>query len=119
MMPTAAVAAQNPEFVKVMGRVVAERLIGRIARQHFQPMLERFFGALRRSLPDLPEEELQWRVHFMFGAMAHTFSGQPELWPEGMEPQECDFRERMEKLVAFLSAGFQARPVVKPVEVKR
>ncbi len=37
LIPTAVVARQNPEFVKVMGRVVSEGHIERIARQHFHP----------------------------------------------------------------------------------
>jgi hypothetical protein len=56
-------------------------------------------------LPDLPEEELMWRVHFMIGAMAHTLCGTP-VFP-GMDV-DGNYTVRMKRLVAFLSAGFLA-----------
>jgi hypothetical protein len=70
----------------------------------------RFVTALRRTVPELPREELLWRVHFMMGAMAHTMCGAPIFPrmagdPEGMDP-------RMERLVTFLGAGFRASPTV-------
>src|SRR5580658_6697560 len=37
LIPTTEVARRNPEFAKVMGRVVAEGHIERIAAQHFRP----------------------------------------------------------------------------------
>ncbi len=107
LMPTAEVAKQNPEFAKLMGRVVAEGRIEQIAERHFRPMADRFVAALARSLPGLSREELGWRVHFMFGAISRTLSGEPQLWLTG---GPCGFRERIEKLIAFLTGAFQAPP---------
>jgi AcrR family transcriptional regulator len=114
LIPTADVAKDNPEFVKVMGRVVAEGHIERIAAQHFRPMVDRFVGALARSLPWLGREELGWRVYFMFGAISRALCGEPQLWLTGDMP---GFRERIEKLIAFLSGGFQAPPAQPATEV--
>jgi AcrR family transcriptional regulator len=110
LIPTAAAARQNPEFVKVMGRVVAEGLIDRIAKRHFQPILDRFVAALQRSLPDLAKEELGWRIYFMFGAMSRALCGESQTWLTG---EAGDFGDRIEKLIAFLAGGFQAPPAAR------
>ena len=103
LTPTAEVAEANPLFVRVMGRIHSEGLMPGIVQEHFHPTAKRFLAALRRSLPDLPEAEFLWRVHFMMGAMAHTMCGTP-AFPVASE----DFHGRMRKLVTFLSAGFRA-----------
>jgi len=104
--PTAEVAARNPQFVRLMGRIYAEGLMPQIVQKHFQPAAGRFLAALRRAVPDLPQEELMWRVHFMVGAMAHTLCGAP-VFPVVGDPMG-DFPQRMKRLVAFLGAGFRA-----------
>jgi AcrR family transcriptional regulator len=101
--PTAPVAEANPRFVLVMGRIHAEGLMPSIVQKHFQPTAQRFIAALRRAVPDLPETEFLWRVHFMMGAMAHTMCGTP-VFPAASE----DYHGRMHKLVTFLSGGFRA-----------
>ena len=78
-----------------------------IVQKHFRPTTGRFLAALRRALPDLPQEELMWRVHFMVGAMAHTMCGAP-VFPGVSADPTADFPLRMKRLVAFLSAGFRA-----------
>lgn len=74
-----------------------------IVQKHFQPTASRFLAAMRRALPELPEEEFQWRVHFMMGAMSHTMCSTP-VFAAASE----DFHSRMRRLVRFLSAGFSA-----------
>jgi AcrR family transcriptional regulator len=101
--PTAVVAQKNPIFVRVMGRIHSEGLMPAIVQKHFHPTAKRFLTALRRTLPDLPESEFLWRVHFMMGAMAHTMCGNP-IFPAGSD----DYHGRMQKLATFLSAGFRA-----------
>jgi AcrR family transcriptional regulator len=106
LLPTAEAASRSPEFVRLMGRMHAEGLMPRIAERHFQATGRRFVSALRRALPELPQEELMWRVHFMVGAMAHTMCRPPmfPLAPEGA----ADLEPRMRLLVRFLGAGFRA-----------
>jgi AcrR family transcriptional regulator len=106
LLPTVEVAARSPDFVRLMGQMLAEGMMPRIVEKHFRPTGIRFVSALRRALPGLPEEELLWRVHFMVGAMAHSMCRPPmfPLPPEGM----ADLEPRMKLLVTFLSAGFRA-----------
>src|ERR1700690_4412074 len=77
LIPTAEVASRNPGFVRLLGRMLAEGMMPQIVEKHFQPAAGRFVSALRRALPELPEEELLWRVHFAVGAMAHTIHQAP------------------------------------------
>lgn len=103
LLPMAEVATGDPQFVRVMGRVHAEGLMPAIVQKHFYPTAQRFIVAMRRALPEVPEAEFLWRVHFMMGAMAHTMCGTP-IFPAASE----DFHGRIMKLVRFLSGGFRA-----------
>ena len=106
LLPTTQVASRSPEFVRLMGRMLAEGMMPQIVDRHFQPAARRFVSALRRALPELPEEELLWRVHFMIGAMAHTMHQKP-IFPE-ISGDATDLEPRMKRLVTFLGAGLRA-----------
>ena len=105
--PMADAASHNEQFVRFMGRIIAEGLLPHIAQKHFQHVMLRFMDALRQSLPGVPEQEFLWRVHFMMGALSHTMCGSPEhLQMLGIS---SDYHERIDRLKRFLSAGFRAR----------
>lgn len=78
----------------------------RIVERHFQATGLRFVAALRRAVPDLPQEELMWRVHFMVGAMAHAMCRAP-VFPQ-LAGDTANMEQRMQRLVTFLGAGFRA-----------
>src|SRR5579884_653738 len=103
LLPVAKVANADPQFVRVMGRVLGEGLMPQIVEKHFRPVVERFCAELRRSVPELTEEEFGWRRHFLIGAMSHTMCGRPEA--------EGDFETRIGYLIRFLVAGFEAPAV--------
>lgn len=103
----------QPEMVKLMGRLYGEGLMPALIKKHFEPMIQRFLTALRQAVPDLPEEELDWRIHFMIGSMAHTLHGPPEILRVGGDETPARLAER---LVAFLSGGFRA-PVAEKAQV--
>jgi hypothetical protein len=111
----AAAAGQNPQIVRVMGRLYAEGRLPAVIERHFLPVIVRFRAALERALPELPERELLWRLHFMIGAMAHTMCGDPDF--TGVGGEGGDFRDRIDRLVAFLSGGFHA-PLPKGEEIE-
>jgi AcrR family transcriptional regulator len=106
LLPTAATSQQNPAFVRLMGRMLTEGMMPSLVQKHFQATVMRFSSALRRAVPDLPQQELMWRVHFMIGATAHAMSMKPIL--SGMEGDVPDMTFRMRRLVTFLAAGFRA-----------
>src|ERR1039458_552292 len=88
--------------------VLTEGMMPRLVEKHFHATGLRFVAALRRAIPELPQEELIWRVHFMVGAMAHTMCSAPRFLR--MPGDMADFEPRMKRLVTFLSAGFRASP---------
>jgi len=110
-------AERSPQFVKLMGRLIGEGLMPAMLAKHFHPVVERFMGAMHRSLPELPPEELFWRVQFMFGAVAHVLRG-PHLLPllqSGVAAAGGE--ETVERLLGFLAAGFHA-PVAVTAALK-
>jgi AcrR family transcriptional regulator len=113
LAPTAEAADRDPQFVKMMGRLIAEDLLAELVERHFQGVLTRMTTALRRSLSNLPDDEFIWRLHFMIGAMAHTMRGGPD--PTHVGQSGAEFRERIPRLVTFLAGGFRA-PAAKPQE---
>jgi AcrR family transcriptional regulator len=108
MAPMAEAASRSPQFVKVMGRIMAEGLRESIAAKHFKPISGRFFAEIRKAVPELPEDEFQWRVQFMIGATVHTMCGCTEAGHA--------FEDRIGHLIHFLAAGFYA-PAGQKVEV--
>ncbi len=105
-LPMAEAADGDPSFVLLMGRLMAEGMLQTIVQKHFRIPAERITAALRRALPELPDEEFRWRMHFMFGAMAYTMCGRNEITGVGGDPR--DFSGRIDRLITFLIAGFQA-----------
>jgi len=97
-------------FMQLLGRLHAEGdLLPHILKSQFGEVLERFGAALSRALPDLPLEELIWRLHFAMGALAQTLrGGSRDL--EAISNISLSFNSEaaLERLVAFLSAGFRA-----------
>jgi AcrR family transcriptional regulator len=108
MLPMAEAASRDPQFVKVMGRIVAEGLLPGVIATHFRPMVDVFIGALREVLPALPESEFQWRIHFMTGAIAHTMCNTADA--------PADFETRIGYLIRFVNAGLCA-PAGRTAEV--
>lgn len=107
--------SSNPQsggmvFMKLLGRLHAEGdLLPGILTSQFGEMLQRFGAALRRALPDLPPEELFWRLNLAIGALAQTLrGGSKDL--ETISDLSLSFNSEtaLERLVAFLSAGFRA-----------
>ena len=97
-------------FMQLLGRLHAEGdLLPRILTSQFGDVLQRFGAALRAALPDLPREELFWRLNLAIGALAQTLrGGSKDL--ETLSDLSFSFNSEtaLEHLVAFLSAGFRA-----------
>jgi AcrR family transcriptional regulator len=104
-------ARGGARFMCLMGRTFTESgdLILSIFREQFGPVAKRFTAALHKTLPELPPEELFWRMHFMIGAMAHTMADTFRL--KMLSRGACDASDTeavLARLVAFAAAGMQA-----------
>ena len=97
-------------FMKLLGRLHAEGdLLPRILTSQFGDVLERFGAALRAALPDLPPEELFWRLNLALGALAQTLrGGSKDLQTISDLSLSFNSETALERLVVFLSAGFRA-----------
>jgi AcrR family transcriptional regulator len=117
LAPAFHLADSSPGFAKLMGRLHAEGIMPAVARKHFGPVGGSFTAELRRTLPDMPEDELAWRTRFAIGAMAHALNA-PPIEVVGRTASELP-SEVARRVVAFLSGGFRA-PVAprQKVEVK-
>ena len=87
----------GPAFVKLRARLATEpEALSRIAA----------------ALPDLPRAEVEWRFHFMLGAMFYTMadSGRIQALTKGrVDPG--DVGRALRHMIPFLAAGFRSAPV--------
>jgi AcrR family transcriptional regulator len=107
-------ARGGPLFRRLMGRLYAEGdVMPHMISKHFVPLLARFAAALARALPELPQEELYWRVHFAMGSIALALRGTGD-WDvfQGTPLDSGDNDLMLQRLVNFLEAAFRA-PVVR------
>jgi AcrR family transcriptional regulator len=106
----------GPVFRRLLGRLYAEGdLMPGIIMRHFVPLLDRFFTVLERSLPELPREELYWRIHFAMGSIALALRGTGD-WEvfEGPLHDSGDNDLMLRRLVNFLDAAFRAPVISMP-----
>lgn len=101
-------------FLRLMGRALSEGTdaLQGVLPEHYREVVVRFKAALVRALPAVPETEIVWRMHFMFGAMAYALAGNDAMQlvatckVEGADDAEAVIRH----LMPFLTAGLQAPP---------
>lgn len=108
LVPTLALARQpnGRVLVRLLGKLYVDDLLPGIVYSEFGDLRARFGAALRRALPELPEAELNWRASLAIGAVVKAMLGSPDVPATSGE-------DAIERLIAFLSAGFRA-PVRQP-----
>ncbi len=109
--PSIELTFENPHFRHVAGQVVShpEREIYRNFVAHFEEVFSKFKEAMGDALPHLPEEELMWRIHFLMGAMIHTWTNHKGL--EHLSMGVCKLEDESDltkRLVTFCAAGLRA-----------
>jgi len=109
-------------FIRLLGRAYTEpaKPIRQLIGQMYAPAMERFKAAFSRALPELPKDELVWRMHFMFGTLAYTLAATDTVQLiAGAKPEDrYDARVLQERLTAFLGAGLLA-PLAGSIHVKK
>ena len=99
-------------FIRLLGRTYTEpaKEIRVLIGQLYAPAMERFKAAFERALPQMPREELVWRMYFMFGTLAYTLAATDTVQLiAGCKPEDRhDARLLEDRLTAFLAAGLTA-----------
>jgi AcrR family transcriptional regulator len=99
-------------FIRLLGRTYTEpaKSIRALLGQMYAPTIERYKAALERALPQMPREELVWRMHFMFGTLSYTLAATDAVQLiAGAKPEDrYDARLLEDRLTAFLAAGLAA-----------
>ena len=99
-------------FIRLLGRTYTDpqKPIRALIGQLYAPAMERFKAAFGRALPQMPTEELVWRMHFMFGTLAYTLAATDTVQLiAGCKPEDrYDSRLLEARLAAFLVAGLLA-----------
>jgi len=99
-------------FIRLLGRTYTEPAKGirHLIGQMYAPTMQRYKAALERALPQMPREELVWRMHFMFGTLAYTLAATDTVQLiAGSKPEDrYDARLLEDRLTAFLASGLSA-----------
>ncbi|MBL8394100.1 MAG: TetR/AcrR family transcriptional regulator [Candidatus Accumulibacter sp.] len=125
-------------FLRLLGRTLTEpaEFIQTFFAGEYAEVIERYKRALYRALPDVPQAEIVWRLHFMLGAMSYAIAGTDVLrvvtgvevgdLAGEMPAEEFDdsaFARRLaQRLMPFLLGGLRAplpqfdEPAVKQKE---
>ena len=77
--------------------------------QHFDPVVLKLLGLLRKSLPGCAPEDIFWGYHFVTGALMLTLArtGRIDKLSDGMCKSD-DFAAVKERMASFMAAGFIA-----------
>ena len=99
-------------FIRLLGRTYTEpaKQIRALIGQMYAPTMERYKAALERALPQMPRDELVWRMHFMFGTLSYTLAATDAVQLiAGFKPEDRhDARLLEDRLTTFLVAGLDA-----------
>jgi hypothetical protein len=75
--------------------------------KHFDPVVLRLLGLLKKALPDCAEEDIFWGYHFVTGALMLTLArtGRIDKLSGGLCKSD-DYEAVKERMASFMAAGF-------------
>ncbi len=107
-------------FFQLLGRCMVDQSLSSLpdsVMETFQQVLIRFPQALHRSLPELSEEEILWRLHFSIGVLVHVLSRtEGFLHLAGGRVGKPAFEEILAMVRTFCRAGLMSPAVKETVE---
>jgi len=106
-----AAPAKRHAVTRLIGRIATEpdARIQTILRGQHKEVRCSFLKALQASLPGVPTAELQWRIEFVWGALAFILCNPRQL--ERETDGACDPRDPqavMREMILFFAPGFRA-----------
>jgi AcrR family transcriptional regulator len=98
-------------YAAFVAQIASTPEAAQLFEEHFNPVILRFLGILRKALPDVPERSLFWGIHFLTGAVMHSYahSGRIDRLSGGL-CQSDDLASIREFLADFIAAGFVSLP---------
>jgi AcrR family transcriptional regulator len=104
----------GPAFVKLRARLGTEPevMARKILSKAFDRSSREFIEAFVRALPKVPRAEIEWRFHFMLGAMFYTMADCGRI--QALTDGRCDpgdVTRALRHMIPFLVAGFRSPPV--------
>lgn len=110
---------ERPHFLRIAGQIVShpDEETCKIFVSHFDDVFLRFKKVFVLSLPEVSEEELMWRLHFLIGSMIHTWTNHG--WLETFSEGVCELKDQEKitnMLIAFCAAGLRAEVYSHPKE---
>lgn len=100
-----------PAFVQLHCRLAAEpvELAMQVRSSIYNESTHAFVQAFRRTLTDLPEEVLYWRLHFMIGAFTYSLAHSGRLeFISGGQCTSSDTGAALAQILPFLESGLRA-----------
>lgn len=105
--------AEGERYIKLLARVAIEP-VGDVASElpkHYSDVLREFVPAIKRHVPELLEEDLFWRIHFLLGTLGYCMAGQDVMFLSKnnrlCKPDDIDVM--IQRLVTFVTAGMRAK----------
>lgn len=97
-------------FMRLLGRTYTDptEFVRNFLAEEYAAVVERFKAALFRALPEVPREEIAWRLHFMLGAMSYAISGTDSLRLVADLGTKEDRAALAPRLMSFLLGGLRA-----------
>ena len=100
-------------FVKLLGRGYNETQghLRKFLMNDYGDCIRALVDAIRRCLPELPEEELFWRLHFAMGSFVFSMASSQALTEiaESDFHKHVDIEEVIQHLVPFVAQGLAGR----------
>lgn len=104
---------RNISSIMDMSFAQEDSSVGRIFHEIMRPVFMRFFKAFKMTLPEMKEQDLMFKVHFMLGSMLHTIRVCFKSPLSNAAPMHKfkDINPEMviERLVNFCVAGLKAK----------
>jgi AcrR family transcriptional regulator len=97
-------------FMRLLSRTYAEpsAFVRGFLAEEYAAVVTRFKAALCKALPEVPDEEILWRFHFMIGAMSYALSGADALHILSDSPLNDAPDALSARLMSFLVGGLRA-----------
>ena len=107
---TAKASAKHQAVTRLIGRIVGEpnAQIQEVLSSQRAGVRAAFLKALRRSLPKAPVPELQWRMEFIWGALAFVLCNPRKIEVESQGA--CDLRQTevvLAEMISFFAPGLR------------